>query len=196
MIKLIDLITSNRFKLFEGSDGFPSVDIEQLLEIIRIPEPMRPTIISWWNKNRKNINIHIFKFNSSKPIAGVFLGENSIALNEGLQMPPHIKLFLALHESRHCDQHREGKFMEGYYETVLRGDKEGFLMAYKKLEKDANDFAINTMKQIGFEKEMNMEEQMLRRNEGAGEMVYQMMSNDIKKLKPVDFIDLLKKQIL
>jgi hypothetical protein len=126
----------------------------------------------------------------------VFLGENTIALNERISMPPHVKLFLALHESRHCDQHREGEFMEGYYETVLRGDREGFLMAYSELERDANNFAINSMRQIGFEREMNMEEMILRRNEGAGGMVYQMMTNDIRRLNPVDFIDLLKKQIL
>jgi hypothetical protein len=52
------------------------------------------------------------------------------------------------------------------------------------------------MRQIGFEREMNMEEMMLRGNERAGGMVYQMMTNDIQRLNPVDFIDLLKKQIL
>ena len=186
----------NTFKLFERLDESTLVTIEQLLERIRIPNPMRPTIISWWNQNRRDIGIHFFTFNSPQPIAGVFLGENIIALNERLPMPPHVKLFLALHESRHCDQHREGVFMEGYYETVLRGDREGFLMAYSELERDANDFAINSMRQIGFEREMNMEEMMLRGNERAGGMVYQMMTNDIQRLNPVDFIDLLKKQIL
>ena len=32
-------------------------------------------------------------------------------------------------------------------------------------------------------------------NERAGDMVYQMMSNDIQRTNPVDFFDLLKKQI-
>jgi hypothetical protein len=35
----------------------------------------------------------------------------------------------------------------------------------------------------------------LRGNEMAGYMVYQMMSSDIQRINPVDFFDLLKKQI-
>jgi hypothetical protein len=85
--------------------------------------------------------------------------------------------------------------MEGYYDTVVKGDKESFLQNYKELEKDANDFAINSMIEIGFEREMRNESQRLRSNELSGEMVYRMMTGDIEKLNPVDFIDLLKKQI-
>jgi hypothetical protein len=106
-----------------------------------------------------------------------------------------IKLFLAFHESRHCDQYRAGGFMEGYYDTVVRGDKEAFLTAYRDLERDANDFAIQSMRACGFEREMNFEEGRLRGNEAAGEMVYRMMTGDIQRLNPVDFFDLLKKQI-
>ncbi len=184
-----------KFKLFERLDNSTLVTIDELLERFRIPNPMRPTISSWWNENRRDIRIHLFPFNSPQPIAGVFLGENIIAINERVPMPPHVKLFLALHESRHCDQHREGIFMERYYKTVVRGDRENFLRAYSELERDANDFAINSMRQIGFEREMNMEEMMLRSNERAGDMVYQMMSADIQRINPVDFFDLLKKQI-
>jgi hypothetical protein len=184
-----------KFKLFERLDNSTLVTIDELLERFRIPNPMRPTISSWWNENRRDIRIHLFPFNSPQPIAGVFLGENIIALNERVPMPPHVKLFLALHESRHCDQHREGGFMERYYETVVRGDRENFLTSYSELERDANDFAINSMRQIGFDREMDREEMMLRSNERAGDMVYQMMSADIQRLNPVDFFDLLKKQI-
>jgi hypothetical protein len=183
------------FQLFERLDNSTLVTIDELLERIRIPNPMRPAISSWWNQNRRDIRIHFFPFNSPQPIAGVFLGENIIAINERVPMPPHVKLFLALHESRHCDQHREGGFMERYYETVVRGDRENFLTSYSELERDANDFAINSMRQIGFEREMNREEMMLRSNERAGDMVYRMMSSDIQRLNPVDFFDLLKKQI-
>ncbi len=183
------------FQLFERLDNSTLVTIDQFIERIGIPNPMRPTISSWWNENRRDIRIHLFTFNSPQPIAGVFLGEDIIALNERLPMPPHVKLFLALHESRHCDQHREGRLMEGYYETVVRGDRENFLRAYSELERNANDFAINSMRQIGFEREMDREEMMLRSNERAGDMVYQMMSADIRRLNPVDFFDLLKKQI-
>jgi len=185
----------NTFKLFERLDNSTLVTIEQLLERIGIPNPMRPNIVSWWNQNRRDIKIHIFPFNSPQPIAGVFLGEDTVVLNERLPMPPHVKLFLALHESRHCDQHKEGGFMEGYYETVVRGDRDAFLAAYRDLERDANDFAIQSMRACGFEREMNFEEMRLRGNEGAGSMVYQMMTSDIRRINPVDFFDLLKKQI-
>ena len=52
------------------------------------------------------------------------------------------------------------------------------------------------MRQIGFTREMDREENMLRGNERAGNMVYRMMKKDIERLNPTDFFDLLKKQIL
>lgn len=183
------------YKLFEDLDNSTQVSIDQFLEKIRIPEFKRPEIISWWNQNRTDFVIHYFDFSSPQPIAGVFLGENIIAINSRLPMPSHIKLFLALHESRHCDQHREGRFMEGYYNTVVNGDKESFLQTYMDLERDANNFAIQSMRECGFDSEMNFEEMRLRGNERAGDMVYRMMSNDIQRLNPTDFFDLLKKQI-
>jgi hypothetical protein len=184
-----------KFKFFESITSDNQITIEQFLDNIGISKNNQQ-IIEWWNQNRSNIKIYYFQFNSPQPIAGVFLGTDSIAINSRLPMPPHIKLFLALHESRHCDQHADGILMPGYYDTVVNGDKESFLKSYKELEKDANDFAINSMRLIGFEREMNMEEGRLRGNEGAGNMVYQMMTNDISRFNPVDFIDLLKKQIL
>lgn len=183
------------YRLFERLDNSTQVTIEQFLEKVGISPHIRPQIVSWWGQNRSEIRIHLFSFNSPQPIAGVFLGTDTIVINERLQMPPHIKLFLALHESRHCDQYREGGFMEGYYDTVVRGDKEAFLRAYRDLEGDANDFAIQSMRACGFEREMNFEEGRLRGNERAGEMVYRMMTGDIQRLNPVDFFDLLKKQI-
>jgi len=183
----------NTFKLFESLNTI--LNIEQLLEKVNINPDKIPTIVKWWNENRSHIKIYYFPFISTHPIAGVFLGTDIIAVNSKMTLPPHISLFLALHESRHCDQHAEGNFMEGYYDTVVKGDKESFLQNYKELEKDANDFAINSMIEIGFEREMRNESQRLRSNELSGEMVYRMMTGDIEKLNPVDFIDLLKKQI-
>ena len=180
------------FKLFESLTETNQISIDQFLIEIRIPENSRQQIVEWWNQNRTNIKIYYFPFSSPQPIAGVFLGTDSIAINSKLPMPPHVKLFLALHESRHCDQHAEGILMPGYYDTVVNGDKDSFLQSYRALEKDANDFAINSMRAIGFEREMNMEEMRLRGNEGAGNMVYQMMTNDINRLNSTDFIDLLK----
>lgn len=182
------------YKLFESLTPDNQITIEQFLDNIGIREN-KQQIVEWWNQNRSEIQIYYFQF-SSQPIAGVSLGTNTIAINSSLPMPPHVKLFLALHESRHCDQHADGILMPGYYDTVVNGDKDSFLQSYRELEKDANDFAINSMRSIGFEREMNREEGRLRGNEGAGNMVYQMMKNDINKFNPVDFIDLLKKQIL
>jgi hypothetical protein len=85
--------------------------------------------------------------------------------------------------------------MEGYYNTVVNNDKESFLRAYKELEEDANDFAISSMRELEFDREMNSEEQRLRGNEGVGNMVYNMMKDDIEKYQPTDFFDLLRKQI-
>jgi hypothetical protein len=112
-----------------------------------------------------------------------------------MNLPPHIKLFLVLHESRHCDQHSQGIFNPEYFETVVQGNKSEFLRNYLKLEQDANDFAINSMRELGFDLEMNREERNLRRNEGAGHMVYDMMTQDIQRFRPTNFIDLLKKQV-
>jgi hypothetical protein len=183
------------FKLFESLTETNQISIDQFLIEIRIPENKRQQIVEWWNQNRTNIKIYYFPFSSPQPIAGVFLGTDKIAINSTLPMPPHVKLFLALHESRHCDQHTQGIFMEGYYNTVVNGDKESFLQTYTDSERDANDFAVQSMRECGFDSEMNFEEMRLRGNERAGDMVYRMMSNDIERLNPVDFFDLLKKQI-
>lgn len=182
------------WKIFEALDK-PVLDIETFLSEIGISEGRRSDVINWWNSNRRHIKIHYFPFISPQPIAGVFLGEDTICINQRLNMPPHIKLFLALHESRHCDQHREGRFMTGYYDTVLRGERGNFLRAYSELERDANDFAINSMRQVGFSNEMDREEVRLRGNERAGDMVFNMMTNDIRRFNPIDFFDLLEKQI-
>ena len=185
-----------KFKLFERLDNSTLVTIEQLLERIGIPNPMRPNIANWWNQNRSEIRIHFFRFNTTESIGGVIIDGNTIVLNDdSMPMPPHVKLFLALHESRHCDQHRMGNSITQYFDSVVRNDKQSFMRHYVELERDANDFAIQSMRACGFDRQMNFEERMLRANEMAGDMVYQMMSDDIQRINPVDFFDLLKKQI-
>lgn len=186
------------FKLFERLDNSTLVTIEQFLERVRIPNHIRPQIINWWNQNRSEIRIHFFRFNTTEPIGGIITDGNTIVLNDDLQtrpMPPHIKLFLALHESRHCDQHRMGNSITQYFDSVIRNDRQSFMRHYQELESDANDFAIQSMRACGFDRQMNFEERMLRSNEMAGDMVYQMMSDDIQRLNPVDLFDLFKKQI-
>jgi hypothetical protein len=182
------------FKIFESSIS-QDISITDFLIKIRIDESKIQTISDWWSQNRTGIKIHLFPFKSQR-IMGVFLGVDTICINDLSFFPPHMKLFLALHESRHCDQHREGRFMSGYYDTVIAENKVGFLKAYSELEKDANDFAISSMRQCGFSREMDNEESRLRMNETMGNQVYEMMTNDIRKFNPIDFIDLLKKQIL
>lgn len=192
------MINLKYFKqIFESTEITSNpISIDLYCEKIGISPYMISNISDWWNKNRSHIDIHFFPFSSIDPIAGVFLGEKTVCINQNLRMPPHIKLFLALHESRHCDQYKNGDFIEGYYDTVLKNDFEGFLEAYSMFEKDANDFAIDSMRNIGFSNEMNREENMIRGNERAGRMVYNMMKKDIERIKPTDFFDLLKKQIL
>jgi hypothetical protein len=184
------------FKLFERLDNSTLVTIEQFLQRIRIPNHMIPTIVSWWNQNRSEIRIHFFRFNTTEPIGGVIIDGNTIALNDdSMPMPPHVKLFLALHESRHCDQHRMGNSITQYFDSVVGNDKQSFMRHYEELESDANDFAIQSMRACGFDRQMNFEERMLRANEMAGDMVYRMMSDDIQRINPVDIFDLFKKQI-
>ena len=86
--------------------------------------------------------------------------------------------------------------MTGYYDTVVSGEKQSFLQSYIDLEKDANDYAFNSLREMGLERLYQFEELRLRGNQGAGEMVYRMMTEDIERFRPVDFIDLLKKQIM
>lgn len=198
LIKHIDIYCMKylkKYNIFESLTPDNQITIDQFLDRIGVLRN-KQQIVEWWNLNRGNIRIYYFRFSSPQPIAGVFLGTDIIAINSRLPMPPHVKLFLALHESRHCDQHAQGIFMSGYYDTVVNGDRDSFLQSYRELERDANDFAITSMRSVGFGREMDLEEVRLRGNEGAGSMVYQMMTNDISRLNPVDFIDLLKKQIL
>jgi hypothetical protein len=71
-----------RYRLFERLDNSTEVTIEQFLEKVGIPNHMRPQIVSWWGQNRSEIRIHLFSFNSPQPIAGVFLGTDTIVIND------------------------------------------------------------------------------------------------------------------
>lgn len=181
------------YKLFESLNNY--ISIEDYLNMIGIPQYKIPKIVDWWYKNLSNMKINYFPFSTHLPIFGVFLGIDEVAINKKTHVPPFMKLFILLHESRHCEQHKNGIFMKGYYDTVVDNNREEFLINYKILEKDANNFAINSMKMCGFEQEMEKEEYHLRMNENSGNQVYNMMKNDILKYNPSDFIDLLKKQI-
>lgn len=186
--------TFSEYSLLEGLDSLSPIPIDKFLEEIGIGG-RKKKILDWWKNNRDGIKIYYFPFSSVNPIGGCFFGKDTVCINSKIPFPPHMKLFLCLHESRHCDQYAEDKFMEGYFQTVVDGDRNSFLETYSRLEKDANDFAISGMREMGFSPEMDREERSLRGNEGAGPMVFNMMSSDIARINPVDFFDLLRNQI-
>ena len=145
---------------------------------------------------RPNIRLHYFPFRSPHPIAGVFLSGDDVAINSKLNMPKEMKLFLSLHESKHADQHKEGDFDEVYFKPVLDGDMDSFVRGYNETEREANDFAIACMVDLGFERFIEMQERNLRGNELAGRQVYKMMQDDIAEHKSDSFVDLIRSQIL
>lgn len=186
--------------LNENSNGkeliLDPIPIESFLTKSGIPNYLVANIAKWWHQNRSHIEIYLFPFNTSKPIMGGIIGENKIAINESPRLPPHIRLFLALHESRHCDQYNEGVFEKGYFQNVESENLKAFLGAYMYMERDANDFAVSSMRDCGFSREMDFEETRLRKNEEGGEIVYKMMREDITRYNPDNFFDLIKIQIL
>lgn len=203
------------FQLFESASyNLPGeISIEDFLKKINFTNPYTEaylkekgmpsesqTVVDWWHKNRSNIKIHLFPFNCPQPIMGSFMDENSIVVNsKSIQMMPkaEMRLFLALHESRHADQHAEGKFMDGYFQSVVDDDYEKFSEFYSELEKDANDFAENALREMGFDHFCDGHMIHLRGNERQGSNVFSMMKQDIRKFGPVeDFFELLAKQIL
>ena len=153
-------------------------------------------LIDWWDANRARFDVHYFPFKGNEPIMGVFFDDHVVAINQKAMAPPPIKLFIALHESRHADQYSEGRFEEPYFGTVLAGDREGFLAAYSELEGEANDYAFNCMNELGFGRFIMPQERLLRGNETQGPEVYDMMRADIAKWDPKTFSELLMHQII
>ena len=178
--------------------SFPNkITIEEFIKDFHFSEQIKNNVIDWWNKNRNRFNIHYFPFNTTEPICGVFIDENTIAVNsKEKRIPPEILLYIVLHESRHADQEVNDKFSERYFQTVLNDDKESFLKNYQELEKDANDFAVESMREMRFDFFIDHMEKMLRGNEKEGENVWKMMKADIEKFKVKSFSELLLKQIL
>lgn len=160
-----------------------------------IDEKQIKKIIDWWNSNRSRFEIYYFPFTCEEPIGGVIADNNVLYLNEKIRMPEYMKLFVLIHESKHSDQYLDGSFEDGYFQTVVNDNKEKFIEYYKKSETEANDYAMNAMKEIGFEIE-RWEENFIRGNEVASEEVFEMMKKDIEKYKPKTFFELTKAQIL
>jgi len=184
-------------QLFESKSEYPGfVDPLDFATKAGFRSDEADIIAQWWNNNRGNVKIHYFPFKSTQPIAGVFLGDNDVAINSRMNTPKEIKLFLALHESKHADQYREGDFDPLYFEPVLNDDLALFNRGYNQLETEANDFGVWAMRDLGFNGFIESNERMLRGNELAGKMVFNMMKEDIKKYNPDSFVDLIKAQVL
>ena len=171
------------------------ISIDDFLLEIGIQENLIPEISDWWNQNREGVSIHYFDFGSRDPIIGVYIGENRVAINKKSRDLPDFKLFIAIHESFHCDQDMRGE-MEKYFNLVKYGNVTEFSNYYRQIEKEANDFAITSMKDLGFSRFIDSSERMLRGNEFAGSPVFSMMKRDIEKTGAENFKDLLLSQIL
>jgi hypothetical protein len=169
--------------------------IEDFLSEIGIEQKLIPQISEWWNENRKGISIHYFEFGSQDPIIGVYLGENKVCINKKSRDLPDFKLFIALHESLHSDQDKKGE-MDNYFNYAKDGNAEEFSNLYQRVEKEANDFAISSMREFGFSQFIDSSERRLRGNEFAGPQVFSMMRRDIQKTGAETIKSLLLIQIL
>jgi len=171
------------------------LSIEDFLIEIGIKEEYTSRICEWWNLNRKEISIHYFEFNTQDPIIGVYIGENRVAINKKSRDLPDFKLFIAIHESFHCDQDIRGE-MDKYFDYAKEGSMTEFSDFYQRIEKEANNFAISSMREFGFSQFIDSSERRLRGNEFAGPQVFSMMRRDIQKTGAETFKDLLLIQIL
>ena len=194
MIKWFSAFILDESKVAE--DELPGlISIDDFLFEIGIRENLIPPISEWWNENRKGIFIHYFEFGSQDPVIGVYLGENKVCINKKSRDLPDFKLFIAIHESFHCDQDMRGE-MEKYFNLVKYGNVTEFSNYYRQIEKEANDFAITSIRDLGFSGFIDSSEKRLRGNELAGTHVFSMMRRDIEKTGAENSKDLLLSQIL
>ena len=194
MIKRFNAFILGESKVAEGElPGLISID--DFLFEIGIRENLIPRISEWWNENRKGISIHYFEFGSQDPIIGVYLGENKVCINKKSRDLPDFKLFVVIHESFHCDQDMRGG-MEKEFNLAKYGNVTEFSNYYRQIEKEANDFAITSMRDLGFSRFIDSSEKRLRVNEFAGAQVFSMMKRDIEKTGAENSKDLLLSQIL
>jgi hypothetical protein len=86
------MINLKYFKdLFESENiNGSGITIDEFCNRIEIYPPMIPVISEWWSKNRSDIKIHLFPFGSIEPIAGVFLGSDTVFIINKMSMIPGI----------------------------------------------------------------------------------------------------------
>jgi len=151
-------------------------------------------VAEWWSKNRPGIKIHYFRFRIG--VLGGLVAPDAVAINSGGPMDPLFKLFLLLHESFHAVQYARGpEIHDGYFGSVVAGDEPGFTKAYKSAEREANDHAIEGMRELGFG-DFVRNESRVRGNEYAARAVMPMMLRDIQKTGAKDIFELIKSQII
>tara|TARA_B100000768_G_C11189392_1_gene336614 strand:+ start:405 stop:992 length:588 start_codon:yes stop_codon:yes gene_type:complete len=192
------LKTFEKFNESVGEINLPNeISISDFIDELNKKSPLpvsKQVILDWWEKNLSMIKIFYFPFKNNQ-IMGCFFSGNKIAVNSTSFSPSDMKLFITLHESKHVLQDLDGTVEEKYFNTVVNENKEEFLINYKMLEEDANDFAINGCKEIGLNN-IVLNEQRLRMNENIGEIIYNMMLTDIKKTGSTTFSELLSNQVL
>lgn len=183
------------FENFESSDNLKPITIERFLENINLLENDRPRIINWWHEHRERIDIYYFPFNLNVMAYGAVFSEDSIAINSNMNTNPQFMLYVALHESMHSNQVLI-KTINPYFDKVVEGDYEGFIKAYTQLEIEANMFAEESMRELGYERFIEQNTRMLQQNLQYGRVVYDVMTRDIQNYKPINLIDLLRKMIM
>ena len=184
------------YTLFESEKSIPSpISIEEFLDAINMPFESRQTIIEWWIENRNRIQIHYFPFNRNMMAYGAVFSNDSIAINSNFNADPLFTLYIALHESAHSDQANEQR-INPYFDTVVADDLDNFILAYNELEQEANDYAEQSMIELGFNQFIRQNVGMLRQNLNYALPVFQAMKRDIQKYKPESLTDLIRNMIL
>lgn len=181
------------FSIFEsaGAEAPGLVSAAEFGRRIGLSDEKSDMLSEWWSENRPGVKIHYFPFRLGV-FAGV-IGPDAVAINEVAPTDRDFRLFLLLHESHHLAQHDRGpEFHDGYFGSVVAGDEMEFAKAYQMYEREANDVALEGMRELG----VRISEGMVRGNEGAARMVYPMMRRDIERTGARDIFELIRKQII
>ena len=87
------------------------------------------------------------------------------------------------------------EFSKGYFQSVVDNNLPLFIKSYKRYESEANDYAIQVLRQLDiFTTELD--ERRIRSNEGMASHIFDMMKKDIKKTGAKTIFELIKTQII
>jgi hypothetical protein len=184
------------FSMFEsaGAEVPGLVTAHEFAQDIGLGSEECDKVADWWSRNRPGIKIHYFRFKLG--VMGGLVAPDAVAINQAGPRDPLFKLYLLLHESFHAVQHARGpEFHDGYFGSVVAGDEHGFVEAYKSAEREANDHAIEGMRELGFG-DFVRDESRVRGNEHAARAVMPMMHRDIQRTGAKDMFELIKSQLI